>query len=70
MNGQSSNEIHFEWHLKFDEYDNEHDPERLRFVWGDYSALSYVWGSPDDTRTILLNGKEVMIRANLNLGMA
>jgi hypothetical protein len=69
MNGQSSNEIHFEWHLKFDENDNKHDPERLRFVWGDYSALSYVWGSPDDTRTILLNGKEVTIRANLEAAL-
>jgi hypothetical protein len=69
MNGQSSNEIHFEWHSKFGENDNEHDPERLRFVWGDYSALSYVWGSPDDTRTILLNGKEVTIRANLEAAL-
>ncbi|OCK92945.1 uncharacterized protein K441DRAFT_151300 [Cenococcum geophilum 1.58] len=69
MTGQSSNEIHFEWHFKFDENDNEHDPERLRFVWGDYSALSYVWGSPDDTRTILLNEKEVTIRANLEAAL-
>lgn len=69
MNGQSSDEIHFEWHSKFDENDDEHDPERLRFVWGDYSALSYVWGSPDDTRTILLNGKEVTIRANLEAAL-
>ena len=69
MNGQSSYEINFEWHSKFDGNDNEHDPERLRFVWGDYSALSYVWGSPDDTRTILLNGKEVTIRANLEAAL-
>lgn len=69
MNGQSSDEIHFEWHLKFDENDNGHNLKRLRFVWGDYSALSYVWGSPDDTRTILLNGKEVTIRANLEAAL-
>lgn len=30
-----------------------------------YTALSYVWGSPQDTITILISGHPVSVRANL-----
>jgi len=30
-----------------------------RFTWGDYTAISYMWGSPEDTKTITINGMPV-----------
>ncbi|KAH8744932.1 heterokaryon incompatibility protein-domain-containing protein [Hyaloscypha finlandica] len=36
-----------------------------RFVWGDFSCLSYTWGDPKDTRTIRIDGHEVTVGANL-----
>ncbi|KAK3615844.1 hypothetical protein LTR22_027277 [Elasticomyces elasticus] len=36
-----------------------------RFLWGDFAALSYVWGDPRDTTTIELNGEETLITKNL-----
>ncbi|KAF2434246.1 HET-domain-containing protein [Tothia fuscella] len=38
---------------------------RQRFQWGDYAALSYVWGDENVTRTIILNDQEVQVTANL-----
>ncbi|KAJ4176424.1 hypothetical protein NW767_015448 [Fusarium falciforme] len=36
-----------------------------RFTWGDYAALSYVWGDERDTATIVLNGHKRSVTANL-----
>jgi len=37
-----------------------------RFTWGDYIALSYVWGSQEKEETILLNGFPFGVTANLH----
>jgi hypothetical protein len=34
-------------------------------IYDHYTALSYVWGNPNDTRTILINGTHVSITINL-----
>ncbi|KAH7305725.1 heterokaryon incompatibility protein-domain-containing protein [Rhexocercosporidium sp. MPI-PUGE-AT-0058] len=36
-----------------------------RFTWGDYAALSYVWGGANDTVAIKLNGQEIDVQRNL-----
>lgn len=36
-----------------------------RFKWGDYIAISYMWGSPDDTRIITINGMPVIVGKDL-----
>jgi len=36
-----------------------------RFAWGDYAALSYVWGDETKTRTIFINGHEIAVTQNL-----
>jgi hypothetical protein len=36
-----------------------------RFTWGDYTAISYMWGSPEDTKTITINGMPITIGENL-----
>ena len=36
-----------------------------RFNWGDYIALSYVWGDPGNRRDIRLNGHRFSVTANL-----
>ncbi|RYP92168.1 hypothetical protein DL770_001675 [Monosporascus sp. CRB-9-2] len=36
-----------------------------RFSWGDFAALSYVWGSPRDQRNIVLNGEVTAVTRNL-----
>jgi hypothetical protein len=35
-----------------------------RFTWGDYTAISYMWGSPEDTKTIAIKGMPVTIGKN------
>jgi hypothetical protein len=40
-----------------------------RYQWGDYVALSYTWGNPDHTRTIIVNGQEVIVRSNLEAAL-
>ncbi|OWO98772.1 hypothetical protein B2J93_4643 [Marssonina coronariae] len=40
-----------------------------RFTWGDYAALSYVWGEPEDTSLIILNGSETTVQRNLELAL-
>ena len=39
--------------------------EMCRFRWGDYAALSYVWGSQAETSRIIINGSEVSVSQNL-----
>lgn len=36
-----------------------------RYIWGDYFALSYTWGSPENKATILLDGHEFKVTRNL-----
>jgi hypothetical protein len=36
-----------------------------RFTWGDYTAISYTWGSPEETKTITINGMPVTVGKNL-----
>jgi hypothetical protein len=40
-----------------------------RFTWGDYAALSYVWGDESQTESIILNNKEVLVRRNLEVAL-
>jgi hypothetical protein len=40
-------------------------PNRHRFKWGDFAALSYVWGDKSVRRDITLNGEVVSVTANL-----
>ena len=46
---------------------DKHNPDHQshRFTWGDYAALSYVWGDPADTKAIILNGAVVRVQRNL-----
>ncbi|GAB1316392.1 hypothetical protein MFIFM68171_06602 [Madurella fahalii] len=41
------------------------EPDHYRFQWGDFAALSYVWGDESMRRDIILNDKVVSITANL-----
>lgn len=36
-----------------------------RYPWGEYVALSYVWGNSDNMREISINGKPVQVTKNL-----
>lgn len=40
-------------------------PSTWRYSWGDYVALSYTWGDPNETRDILLNGDRMKVGRNL-----
>lgn len=48
-----------------DTLSSRQEPLQWRYPWGDYIALSYEWGDPENIRPIILNGKIVHIRANL-----
>jgi hypothetical protein len=40
-----------------------------RFPWGDYAALSYVWGEPTPVKEIIVNGQRVAVRSNLEIAL-
>ena len=40
-----------------------------RFLWGDYAALSYVWGDEDVTSKIVVNGQETQVTRNLEVAL-
>ncbi|RGP69553.1 Heterokaryon incompatibility protein [Fusarium sporotrichioides] len=40
-------------------------PSQYRFMWGDYAALSYVWGNEKDTSIIVLNKRRRRVTTNL-----
>lgn len=42
---------------------------QYRFQWGDFAALSYVWGDTTTRRNIILNGAVVSITANLETAL-
>lgn len=48
-------------------YIHHHTPAAscYRFDWGDYAALSYVWGNERNTRKIIVNGQEIQVTRNL-----
>jgi Heterokaryon incompatibility protein (HET) len=49
----------------------DYDVEGLedRFRWGDYIALSYVWGDPTQRRDILVNDRPFSVTKNLHLAL-
>ncbi|KAF2640327.1 HET-domain-containing protein [Massarina eburnea CBS 473.64] len=46
---------------------NSHTPSSTlhRYKWGDFAALSYVWGDASDTRIIVVNNYPMHVTANL-----
>jgi hypothetical protein len=44
-------------------------PECYRFLWGDYAALSYVWGDENTTRKIIVNRQETQVTRNLEVAL-
>jgi hypothetical protein len=36
-----------------------------RFIWGDFAALSYTWGDPQDKHDITVNGHLIQVTSNL-----
>ena len=55
--------IHLDWNHEISSVDEE--PFQWRYPWGDYIALSYEWADPRNIRPIILNGKTIDVRANL-----
>lgn len=41
-----------------------------RFVWGDYAALSYVWGDERDRESIVLDGRSISVTTSPSPGSA
>lgn len=50
---------------------DQHIPTKsnYRFTWGDYAALSYVWGDPSFTHQIIVNGQETRVGRNLEVAL-
>lgn len=44
-------------------------PNLYRYNWGDFVTLSYTWGEPDQTETIILNDVQVRVGRNLAHGL-
>jgi hypothetical protein len=44
-------------------------PSSHRFTWGDYAALSYVWGDPTHTSAIIINSHVIQVGANLEIAL-
>lgn len=40
-----------------------------RYNWGDFTALSYVWGDPKRTSEIIVNGEKISVTENLELAL-
>ncbi|KAH8660892.1 heterokaryon incompatibility protein-domain-containing protein [Tricladium varicosporioides] len=40
-----------------------------RFTWGNYVAMSYAWGDPNEKKEIILNGHSVQVTTNLESGL-
>jgi hypothetical protein len=43
--------------------------ESYRFMWGDYAALSYVWGDPGLTHRVIVNGQVMRVGRNLEIAL-
>lgn len=57
------------WEKHVTTVESETGDKISRYSWGDFSTLSYTWGSRDDLRPILLNGTRVLIGANLEAAL-
>lgn len=55
------------WLANFGISDKVAHQKQARFTWGDYAALSYVWGDPKETSRIFINGRETEITKNLEV---
>jgi hypothetical protein len=44
-------------------------PGAYRFQWGDYAALSYVWGDENATSTIVINGRQTPVTTNVEVAL-
>ncbi|RYP83370.1 hypothetical protein DL770_005390 [Monosporascus sp. CRB-9-2] len=69
---ESASPIEFEngWKQYFESVPVASRPvKRDRFRWGDYSALSYAWGSPSNTKLIIVNGVEISVGSNLEAAL-
>jgi len=44
-------------------------PTFSHFEWGDFTALSYIWGDESNTRAIVSNGHAVSVTANLQAAL-
>jgi len=44
-------------------------PRAYRFQWGDYAALSYVWGDENIKSTIVVNGRQTPVTKNLEVAL-
>jgi ankyrin repeat protein len=65
-------EFYAGWHKLSTSNDQStgHNTQRTaRFIWGDFSCLSYTWGDASEIAKIILNGAEVMIGANLEAAL-
>jgi len=40
-------------------------PSQYRFKWGDYACLSYTWGDPTKTASIIVNSVQIQVPTNL-----
>ncbi|KAF2439782.1 HET-domain-containing protein [Karstenula rhodostoma CBS 690.94] len=49
--------------------DGKGRPDRLRFHWGDFVALSYTWGDAQDKKEIVVDGKKVKVQSNLEAAL-
>lgn len=47
--------------------DSEPSHDAYRYHWGDFAALSYVWGEGEDSESISLNGTQLPITKNLEI---
>ncbi|KAJ4286489.1 hypothetical protein N0V90_013189 [Kalmusia sp. IMI 367209] len=52
-------------HIDVDTTLEQHKDIDRRFVWGDYIALSYVWGDSTQFRDLILNGHKFRVTAKL-----
>lgn len=79
--GKSARQILIRWaeshHVQRDDLPNNLGQPRIsnpspsfsRFNWGDFAALSYVWGNEQDRRDIMLNGVLFSVTTNLEIAL-
>jgi hypothetical protein len=46
-------------------YGSEYNAQTVRYMWGDFDALSYEWGDPRKVAKIIINGHKVSVTKNL-----